>query len=85
MEGNAMPVIKWQGRDVDGLEVRFRSNREEWNEYVLEDGTNIRMKAVVSEIIRLNDEYDAEGNPIYIVKSGNMLVVKASDNLKRRV
>jgi hypothetical protein len=43
------------------------------------------MKAVVSEIIRLNDEYDAEGNPIYIVKSGNMLVVKASDNLKRRV
>jgi hypothetical protein len=85
MEGDAMPVIKWQGRDVDGLEVRFRSTREEWNEYVLEDGTSLRMKAVVSEIIRLNDEYDPEGNPIYVVKSGNMLVVHAPDNLKRRV
>ncbi len=79
-----MPTIKWQGRDVDGLEVRFRSNHEEWNEYTLEDGTTLRMKAVVSEIIRLNDEYDQEGNPIYVVKSGNMLVVKAPDNLKRR-
>ncbi len=80
-----MPVMKWQGRDVDGLEVRFRSNHEEWNEYVLEDGTYLRMKAVVSEIIRLNGEYDPEGNPIYIVKSANMLVVKAPDNLKKTV
>jgi hypothetical protein len=78
-----MPVIKWQGRDVDGLEVRFRSNHEEWNDYTLEDGTSIRMKAVVSEVIRLDGEYDGEGNPVYLVKSTNVLVTKAPDNLKR--
>ena len=78
-----MPTIKWQGRDVDGLEVRFRSNHEEWNDYTLEDGSNIRMKAVVSEIVRLDGEYDAEGNPVYLVKSTNVLVIKAPDNLKR--
>jgi len=78
-----MPTIKWQGRDVDGLEVRFRSNHEEWNDYTLEDGSNIRMKAVVSEIVRLDGEYDSEGNPVYLVKSTNVLVIKAPDNLKR--
>ena len=79
-----MPTIKWHGRDAEGLEVRFKSNREEWNEYSLEDGSSLRMKAVVSEIIRLNGEYDAEGNPVYIVKSANMLVVKSPDNLKKK-
>jgi hypothetical protein len=78
-----MPVIKWQGREVDGLEVRFRSNHEEWNDYTVEDGTSIRMKAVVSEILRLSGEFDAEGNPIYLVKSTNVLVIKAPDNLKK--
>jgi hypothetical protein len=78
-----MPNIKWQGRDVDGLEVRFRSNHEEWNDYTLEDGSNIRMKAVVSEIVRLDGEFDGEGNPIYLVKSTNVLVIKAPDNLKK--
>jgi hypothetical protein len=78
-----MPVIKWQGREVEGLEVRFRSNHEEWNDYTLEDGSSIRMKAVVSEIVRLDGEYDAEGNPIYLVKSTNVLVIKAPDNLKK--
>jgi len=79
-----MPTVKWQGRDVDGLEVRFKSNREEWNEYTLEDGSLLRMKAVVSEIIRLHGEYDPEGNPIYIIKSANMLFVKSPDNLKKK-
>ena len=78
-----MPVIKWQGRDVDGLEVRFRSNHEEWNDYTLEDGTSLRMKAVVSEIVRLDGEFDNEGNPVYLVKSTNVLVIKAPDNLKK--
>ena len=78
-----MPVIKWQGRDVDGLEVRFRSNHEEWNDYTLEDGTSLRMKAVVSEIVRLDGEFDNEGNPVYLVKSTNVLVIKAPDNMKK--
>lgn len=79
-----MPTMKWQGRDVNGLEVRFRSNKEEWNEYVLEDGTSLRMKAVVSEVVRLEGEYDVEGNPVYVVKSANMLVVKSPDNMKKK-
>ena len=79
-----MPKIEWQGRDVDGVEVRFRSVREDWNEYDLDDGSTLRMKLFVSDIVRLEGEYDAENNPIYVVKSGNVVVVKAPDHLKKK-
>ncbi len=79
-----MPRVNWQGRQVDGLEVRFKGIHEEWNEYDLEDGSTIRMKAVVSDIMRLTGEFDPEGNPIYLVKSANMMVVKAPDELKKK-
>lgn len=79
-----MPKVRFQGRDVDGIELKFKSIHEEWNEYDLEDGTTIRLKAVVTDIVRLNGEYDQEGNPVYIVKSGNMMVVKAPDELKKK-
>ena len=79
-----MPKLRFQGRDVDGLELKFKSIREEWNEYDLEDGTTIRLKAVVTDVVRLNGEYDQEGNPVYVVKSGNMMVVKAPDELKKK-
>lgn len=79
-----MPKVKWQGQDVDGIETRFKSVREDWNEYDLEDGSTVRMKAVVSEVLRLEGQYDSDNNPVYLVKSANMLVVKAPDNLKKR-
>lgn len=79
-----MPKINWGGREVEALSVRFRSVREEWNEYDLEDGTTIKMKAVVSDIVRVDGHYDQEGNPVYLVKSSNVVVVNSPDNLKRK-
>jgi hypothetical protein len=79
-----MPKMKWQGKDVNALEVRFKSIHEDWNEYDLEDGSTVKMKTVVSEIVRLENEYDPEGNPVYNVKAGNLVVIKAPDHLKRK-
>ena len=79
-----MPKINWQGQEVDGIEVRSKSVTEDWNEYDLEDGSTLRLKVFISDILRLQDKYDQEGNPIYIVKSGNIVVVKAPDNLKKQ-
>jgi len=79
-----MPQIKWRGKDVDALEIRFKSVHEEWSQYDLEDGSTIRMKLVVTEIFRVEGEYDPENNPVYVIKSGNMAVVKSPDDLKRK-
>jgi len=79
-----MPKIKWQGREVDTLSIPFKSIKEDWNEYDLEDGTTLRMKAVVSDIVRVDGQFDPEGNPLYLVKAGNMVVVNSPDNLKEK-
>ena len=79
-----MAKFNLQGREVDGLEIRFKSVREEWNEYDLEDGTTIKLKAIVSNIVRVEGEYDAENNPVYVLKSANVAVVQSPDNLKKK-
>ena len=79
-----MPKVPYGGREVDGNEVEFNVRKEDWNEYQCMDGTIIRMKLVVSDIVVLPDEYDNEGNPVYVVKSKNVLSVRAPDNLKKQ-
>jgi hypothetical protein len=67
---------------VDGVDLDFRTLREEWNEYETEDGSRIRVKLVVSEIIR-TDRYDTQTDqPLYVIRSGNIVVTKAPDELK---
>ena len=78
-----MSKVPFKGREVEGVDVNFRVVREDWNEYQLSDGTELRMRLVVSEVIMIPGEYDKEGNPAYVVKSGNLVVAKSPDHLKR--
>ncbi len=79
-----MVRINYQGRDVEATRVDFRIEREDWNEYQLMDGSHLRLRLVLSEVLRVEGEYDAEGNPVYVAKSGNVLTVRAPDNLKKQ-
>ena len=42
------------------------------------------MKAIVSDVVVVPDEYDNENNPVYVVKSTNMVVVSSPDYLKKQ-
>jgi len=75
--------ISWQGRTVDATEVTYQPSGEHWNEYLVDDGTVIKMKTVVTEILRVQGEHDQEGNPVYLVKSANIMAVNAPENLRR--
>jgi hypothetical protein len=79
-----MPKVPYGGRDVEATEVDFEIRKEDWNEYQLMDGAAVKMKQVVSEIFKVVGEYDNEGNPIYVVKSKSVLVVRSPDDLKRK-
>ena len=69
---------------VDGVEVPVEESSEKWSEYKLADGTTIRLKQVLMEIIR-TEGYDPDGNPLYVVKAQPVLsVVDVPDRLKRR-
>lgn len=65
--------------------VEVEDAREQWSEYKLADGSTIRLKQIVTEVWRLDGQWDAEGNPQYYVKSAGVLAVNAPDNLKRRL
>jgi hypothetical protein len=53
----------------------FRAAGEFWNEYLVDDGSVLRLKIVVTEVNRLEGEYDDEGQPVYAVKSVNAMRV----------
>ena len=71
------------GSVVDGTEVGFRSSGEHWNEYLADDGSVIRLKLVVTEIMRLDDTYEPDGTPSYAVKSTTVMATSAPDELRR--
>ena len=77
-------TMDYQGRKVIGQKVNFDIDKENWNSYSLEDGTTIRMRSVVAQIIRL-EEYNNEGEPIYLVTSTNVLATDVPDHLKKKL
>jgi hypothetical protein len=65
------------------MDVDFETVREDWNEYRLEDGTILKFKTIVSSIIRTEEHDPMTGDPVYHVRSTNILRVKVPEELKR--
>ena len=71
--------------ELEGTELEAMQRHEAPNEYQLEDGSVIRVFSPVMQIIRMDGCFDPEGNPIYIVKNGNVTVtISAPPDLHRK-
>lgn len=77
-------IVGPNGQEVDATEVSCQNAREHWNEYLLDDGAILRLKPVATEIFRIDDVYDNDGNPVYVLKSANIVTVNAPENLKKK-
>jgi len=71
------------GREVEATDVDFETVKENWNEYKLEDGTILKFKTVVSSIIRTEDYDPMTGDPVYHIRSTNILRANVAKELKR--
>lgn len=69
--------------EVDALEMPFQNVAEHWNEYLLQDGSVLRLKSVVTDILKLENRFDGEGNPQYLVKSAQVVSVSASERARK--
>jgi hypothetical protein len=76
-------TFDFQGRKVTGQEINFESKGENWNIYLLEDGTKLRVKLVVLDVARL-DEYNNVGEPLYQFRAQQLVNVEVPDNLKKK-
>ena len=75
--------VNFQCREVEATPVSSTSSDEHWNQYLLEDQTVIRLKLVATEFLRIDGEYDPDGNPVYMVKSTNVVSVESTQLRKR--
>ncbi len=72
------------GREVEALSIPFQTGGEHWNEYLLDDGSVVRIKPVMTEILRVEGEYDPMGNPAYIVSATQVVSVSSPDDLRKK-
>ncbi|MCL5259463.1 MAG: hypothetical protein M1532_02355 [Nitrospirae bacterium] len=72
------------GHDVDAFDVPIVKSQENFNEYELEDGSVIRFKVVATSVLRLDGQYTPEGDPVYLIKNGQVVtVISAPDKLRK--
>ena|ERR1035437_738715 len=63
---------------MDVTDVPQVSATEHFNEYVLEDGSVLRVKMVATSFLRLEGQFTPDGKPVYIVTPSSNTVVLAS-------
>ncbi|OFW43586.1 MAG: hypothetical protein A3J29_18810 [Acidobacteria bacterium RIFCSPLOWO2_12_FULL_67_14b] len=68
---------------IEGYEVEVTETAERWSELTLSDGTVLRIKPVVLSVIRLENTFDNDGNPIYQVKTNQVMSTNVPENLKK--
>jgi hypothetical protein len=73
----------FNGQQVWGEEIEFETEREGWNTYILHDGTKLKMKSIVAQVIRL-EAYKPDGEPFYLVQASNVVNADVPENLKRK-
>jgi hypothetical protein len=74
-ESPKVPIqINVGGAMLDAFSVPFKAVSEAWSDYLLEDGTTLRVKPVPVEFYRAVDRYDADGNPSYYVRTQTILL-----------
>lgn len=70
---------------VDAEHIEINQASEYWNQYLLEDGTVIKMKLVATKVVRLVNQYDQAGNPVYFINSTNVVSIECPENLKKKI
>ena len=56
------------GNDLTGDVIPVTESTEKYTELRLEDGAVLRVKATASEALRVVDQADRDGNPMYYAK-----------------
>jgi hypothetical protein len=71
-------TIKLFGHDIPVTDVPVVEAEERFVQYKLEDGTVLKVKNVATSILRVDNEYLPDGNPVYLVLSTPAVSVVSS-------
>jgi hypothetical protein len=68
---------------ADAVEVGVSSSDEKWTDIKLEDGSSLRLKSVIIGALRVEGQWDPEGNPLYMIKANQVMTVSAPEHLRK--
>jgi hypothetical protein len=63
------------GNTYEGVVVGIEEAVEPFGELRLADGAILKTKSTAFEVVRVDGKKDMQGNPLYIVNSGNTFIV----------
>ena len=69
---------------VEGEEINFHAEQDDWHIYKLEDGTTVKLKVIVTKIIRTEKWNPNLNDPIYSISSNTIVETIVPENLKRK-
>ena len=71
---NKIKIQTPDGRLVDAVEVDFTSKSEPWTIYDLADGTTLRVRLVITKVLRVEDFNPQTGEPAYNIQASQPIV-----------
>jgi hypothetical protein len=77
MQGRKIKVPGPTGAMVDGVEVMVKESTERWSEFTLEEGTVMLAKQSLTSCVRLDGQYDQEGQPLYVGRGAPIITLKS--------
>src|SRR2546426_10544890 len=69
-------------RQVEAEQIDFESKAEPWSTYELSDGTTLKVRVILTGVLRIEGEYDQSGNPIYVVSSQTVIQANAPKKIR---
>lgn len=71
------------GALADAVEIGVKESTERWTDVTLDDGSTLKIKTVIMGALRVEGQWDPEGNPLYMVKANQVMAVSAPDHLRK--
>lgn len=68
-------TVSYLGNAYEGVVVDISEAKEPFGEFHLADGAVLKTKTTALEVVRVDSQRDAQGNPLYIINFGNMFLV----------
>ena len=68
----------------DAIIIDFEADKESFSTYILHDGTSLKIKAVLTEVFRIEGVYQPNGDPMYGVQAAQIVAINAPESLRKQ-
>lgn len=76
--------VKYRGQDAKAVVVDIAETTGRFSQVRLEDGTVFKLMTSPVEVLRILDQWDDKGNPVYSVSHQTVIaIVRSPDRLKK--